>query len=190
MAANPTTPDAGALLELAAKVEALAGPDRERRIIDRLDRSGDCWLWTGALDGRGRGRVWFGDKLELHHRAVWQILVGPIPAGALLCHHCDNPQCANPTHLYIGDEKTNVADMFERGRAWQQRDPERIRQFGIASGQRNDWAKGERNPKAKLNQAQVAEILASAKGSRELGRLYGVDRTTIQRIRKGVLWAS
>lgn len=82
------------LTELASRVERLTGPCRE--IIDRVDRSGDCWLWTGKLDERGRGRVWHCGKLMLHHRAVWEILIGPIPAGALLCHHCDNPRCANP----------------------------------------------------------------------------------------------
>lgn len=41
---------------LPERIEDAEGPDR--RLLDRLDRSGDCWLWTGALDYRGRGRVW------------------------------------------------------------------------------------------------------------------------------------
>jgi len=102
----------------------------ERRIIDRLDRSGSCWLWTGALDDRGRGRVSYHGRNLLHHRAVWEILVGPIPAGALLCHHCDNPTCANPDHLYVGDHRSNVMDMFSRGRHWTQTEPERAKVCG------------------------------------------------------------
>ena len=178
--------NADILNDLAARVEALDGDDR--RTIDRLDRTGDCWAWTGALDARGRGRVWRNGKLKLHHRAVWEILIGPIPAGALLCHHCDNPTCGNPAHLYVGDGKTNVADMFGRGRAWQQRDPEKMRAFGRTTGRRNNWARGQCNPKAKLTAEKVAEIVASSMGSRELGKLYGVHRTTIQRIRGGALW--
>src|SRR3954464_3743000 len=131
------------LLELAGRVEALTAPDRA--LVDRLDRSGGCWLWTGPLDDRGRGRVSRNGRPMLHHRAIWEILVGPIPPGALLCHHCDDPQCANPAHLYIGDGKSNVSDMFSRGRHWTQVDPERARKLGHIRGQLNNWAKGEHN---------------------------------------------
>lgn len=181
-------PQTDALLELAEKVAKAEGPDA--RILARLDRTGNCWLWTGALDARGRGRVWRNGSLRLHHRAVWEILVGPIPEGALLCHHCDNPQCANPAHLYIGDSKTNAGDMWQRGRHWTQKEPERAASVGSRLGSRNEWAKGASNPKAKLTQDQVKQIIASPDGSRELARRYGVDRTTIQRIRRGSLWAS
>jgi hypothetical protein len=178
--------DKQTLLALAASCEAAAGADR--RILDRLDRTGLCWLWTGALDERGRGRVWHNGRLKLHHRAVWEILMGPIAEQALLCHHCDNPTCANPAHLYVGDGKTNVADMFRRNRAWQQQDPERMRDFGRASGARNDWAKGGANPKAKLLPEQVEQIRSSFGSSYQVARAFGVNASTVQRIRKGVSW--
>jgi hypothetical protein len=172
--------------ELIAALEKATG--REKRILSRLDRSGDCWLWAGALDSRGRGRVWHNDKLMLHHRAVWEILCGPIPEDALLCHHCDNPQCANPAHLYVGDSKTNAADMIKRGRHWTRAAPEKARAVGRAIGSQNDWAAREQNPKAKLAEDQVAAIRASTVGSRALAQQYGVHRTTIQRIRSGAAW--
>lgn len=171
---------------LAAKVEAAEGPDRA--ILDRLDRSGTCWLWLGPLDARGRGRVWRGGKIMLHHRAVWEILVGTIPDGKLLCHHCDNPRCANPEHLYVGDGKSNVADMFRRGRAWQLREPERVRDSGRRMGQRNTWCRGAQNPKAKLTPEQVSQIKASKVPTKQLASQYGVNRTTIQRARSGKQW--
>lgn len=174
------------LIELAERVEKASGADR--RILDRLDRRSECWLWTGALDSRGRGRVWRDGKITIHHRAVWEILVGPIPQGALLCHHCDNPTCANPTHLYVGDGKTNVRDMFSRGRHWTQREPERARAVGVLNGAKNDWARGESNPKARLTADQVSEIAASADKTKLLAARYGVNRTTIQRIRRGAAW--
>jgi nucleotide-binding universal stress UspA family protein len=174
------------LTALAERVMGLSGGDA--RTVANLDRTDDCWLWRGKLDDRGRGRVWRNGKLVLHHRAVWEILCGPIPSGALLCHHCDNPQCANPEHLYVGDSKTNVADMFNRGRHWTQREPERARQVGIANGRRNTWARGASNPKAKLTPAQVHEVAESLEGSRALARRLGVNRSTIQRIRSGSSW--
>jgi hypothetical protein len=32
-------------------------------------------------------------------------------------HHCDNPPCFNPAHIYVGSQGANVADMVKRGRA-------------------------------------------------------------------------
>jgi hypothetical protein len=140
------------------------------------------------LVGRGRGYVSINGKPMLHHRAVWTLLRGPIPVGAFLCHHCDNARCANPEHLYVGDGKTNVQDMWERGRHWTQQQPERARAIGIESGKKNTWSKGSANPKAKLTPVQVGEIAASGDKTRFLAARFGVDRTTIQRIRRGALW--
>lgn len=172
---------------LLSRLQVLTAPDRN--IIDRLDRSGDCWLWQGKLDERGRGRVWHNGHIKLHHRAVWEILVGRIPDGALLCHHCDNPRCANPSHLYVGDGKTNVADMFDRHRHWTQVDPTRAQSLGKINGAKNTWARGERNPKAKLSADQAAQIRDSRESATVVARRFGIDRATVHRIRRGDLWA-
>jgi hypothetical protein len=186
------------LTELAERCEKASGPDCDwadlpERVRRRLRREeSGCWNWTSpnSLVGRGRGYVSVGGKPMLHHRAIWTLLRGPIPVGAFLCHHCDNPRCGNPTHLYVGDHKSNVRDMWERGRHWTQRDPERARELGRQRGKLNVWAKGERNPKAKLTPDQAAEIAASSEKTRFLAARYGVDRTSIQRIRRGALWNS
>jgi hypothetical protein len=175
------------LNELEALAVRWTGPDR--RILDRLDRTGDCWLWTGPTDARGRARVSFRGKNKLHHRAVWEILVGPIPAGALLCHHCDNPRCANRTHLYVGDGKSNVADMFARGRHWTQVEPERASRIGRVNGHSNTWSRGASNPKAKLAPAQVDQIRGAKGSSYTVAAQFGVDASTVQRIRRGATWA-
>jgi len=176
------------LAELADRVEALDGPSRE--VIERLDRTGQCWLWTGPLDHAGRGRLWRNGKIMLHHRAVWEILVGPIPEGALLCHHCDNPTCANPAHIYIGDGKTNARDMFSRERHWTQRDPERATRIGRENGQKNTWCRGAGNPKAKLTAEQVSEIKQAPGSSYAIAARFGVNASTIQRIKRGDAWNS
>jgi len=155
---------------------------------ERAERPDGCWIWPRAKDKRGRGRVWVGKKLMLAHRAVYEQLVGPIPHGALLCHHCDNPSCVNPRHLYVGDAKTNVADMFARRRHWMFREPERIREVGQRNGKLNTWSRGAGNPKAKLTVDQVEAIRSDKRPTRLLVDAYSVDRTTIQRIRSGRLW--
>ncbi len=132
--------------------------------------------------------MWFRNKLTLHHRAVWTILVGEIPNGAMLCHHCDNPQCANPLHMYVGDAKSNVHDMVSRGRHWLQTNKTRAAIIGRRLGSGNDWAKGMNNPKAKLSSGEVERIRLSKLPTKTLATEYGVDRTTVQRIRRGALW--
>ena len=50
------------------------------------------------------------------HRLAYMQVHGFIPAGLLICHHCDNPRCINPEHLYAGTHKQNTGDMMRRGR--------------------------------------------------------------------------
>lgn len=50
------------------------------------------------------------------HRVAWRLFVGDIPEGAVVCHRCDTPPCANPDHLFIGTQADNVADMMRKGR--------------------------------------------------------------------------
>jgi len=75
-----------------------------------------CWLWVGAsVNGekghfRMRGREWIAS------RAAWELYRGPIPEGAYVLHHCDNPWCVNPGHLYIGSQTDNMQDAKRRNR--------------------------------------------------------------------------
>jgi hypothetical protein len=73
------------------------------RVFSKVDASGDCWEWTGTLDKRSRygviGRGGRGTGNMQAHRAVWELLAGPIPDDLQLDHLCRNRQCVNPDHL-------------------------------------------------------------------------------------------
>lgn len=71
------------------------------RIWRRIERRPDgCWEWTGHRTNLGYGKVAVTrDQLVFVHRAVYEILVEPIPDGLVIDHLCRNPSCCNPSHL-------------------------------------------------------------------------------------------
>jgi hypothetical protein len=59
----------------------------------------ECWPWRGATDAHGYGNITFR-RVNIHaYRAVYEHMVGPIPAGLVIDHLCRNPLCVNPHHL-------------------------------------------------------------------------------------------
>ena len=88
------------------------------RFWDAVRKSEGCWEWIGARDSRGYGMFVPGPKhfIRAHVISFWMYF-GAIPTGAYICHHCDNPSCVRPDHIYAGTAKTNARDMINRGRA-------------------------------------------------------------------------
>ena len=95
----------------------------EARLVPRLwskiavnSDPGRCWEWTGSRYRAGYGSFGLRGKTNHAHRYVWESMYGPIPEGQFVCHHCDNPPCCNPYHLFLGPPKSNTADMIRKGR--------------------------------------------------------------------------
>lgn len=86
------------------------------RFWEKVDQSGDCWLWMGGRNDDGYGIVQWEGHVTGAHRVAYEISVGPIPEGKLVLHSCDNPSCVNPNHLWIGDQSDNAADSVAKGR--------------------------------------------------------------------------
>lgn len=75
-----------------------------------------CYLWTAAISG-GYGKANYRGHRDLAHRMSYFFAKGPIPQGLFVCHHCDNPPCINPDHLFLGTALDNAADMIRKGRS-------------------------------------------------------------------------
>jgi hypothetical protein len=107
-----------------------------------VQRRGDdeCWGWLGFKSGDGYGKMRTRGKAVRAHRVSYQLHVGPIPDGLSVLHHCDNPGCVNPRHLFVGTHNDNMADCSAKGR--------------IRWGDR----RGSGNSNAKLNEDAVREI--------------------------------
>jgi hypothetical protein len=85
------------------------------RLLDASKAEG-CWPWAGHVGARGYGRIIDGDKTLRAHRIAYSLLVGPVNPGQVVCHHCDNPKCVNPAHLFVGTQLDNIRDRCEKGR--------------------------------------------------------------------------
>lgn len=82
----------------------------------RVLKTDKCWEWTGGLDRQGYGKFYNQRGAPRAHRFSYELAFGPIPQGKLVCHHCDNPKCIRPDHLFIGTHKDNTQDAVRKNR--------------------------------------------------------------------------
>ncbi len=143
----------------------------EDRLLDAtVRRASGCWEFTGPRFSNGYGKFWVPGRTRLGpHRISYEIFCGPISEGLLVCHHCDNRICINPTHLFLGTVKDNADDMVAKGRS----------------------NRGEKNYNAKLSEKDVLDIrraLSAGYAMRELALRYGVLTSSIKNIAIGKSW--
>lgn len=146
---------------------------------DRLDRlsipepNSGCHLFLGYVNEDGYGRFFYEGKRALSHRASYQMHCGEIPGDLQVLHHCDNPCCVNPVHLFLGTVNDNMKDMVRKGR-----------QSKLC---------GEDAGNARLTANQVVEIrreASSGKRHRDIASAYGVSRSMVSAIVRGEHWKS
>lgn len=87
-----------------------------KHIETKIDRNGDCWLWTGELSGSGYGRAWYNGVRVAAHRVVYALYTGKWCEGRELDHRCTVRNCVNPNHLHPVTHKQNCRLRNKRNR--------------------------------------------------------------------------
>lgn len=129
-----------------------------------------CWLWTaGRRDGR-YGQFCKHRRGQPAHRVAYEIANGPVPVGMWVLHHCDNPPCVRPDHLFLGKHKDNMKDRHEKGR----------------------YAVGEAHHDAVLTEESVRAIRSEYRtGSTTylaLGKKFGISKSVVGAVIRRDTW--
>ena len=131
-----------------------------------------CWLWTGYKRASGHGMMIRGSRTDGSmrsdgaHRIAWEVTHGASPGDMCVCHHCDNPPCVNPEHLFLGSKADNNLDCQNKGR--------------------RPVMRGSKNGASKLVESEVLEIRSLYAGGGvtqyQLADRFGVSQRLINLI--------
>lgn len=145
------------------------------RFWSKVDRSGGpdrCWPWLLSCNRGGYGQLQLRSRKHRAHRVAFFLTHGRWPAVAR--HRCDNPPCCNPAHLLEGTHEDNMRDKSRRGRV--------ARKAGEANGR----AKLVAQDAECIRKLYATEVFTFA----ELGRAFGVAKSTVLHIVHGKAWRS
>lgn len=156
-----------------------------QRFEDMIERRSGCWIWRGCFNRHGNPSFTIGSRVtgnrrkESAKRFAYRFYVGPIPAASVvynICRPTDRRPCVNPDHLAVGSR--SACRRFQIG----------VGMYSAGDGSHFPKDQiGEKNPAAKLKDAQCAEI-RRARGAVKLivlARRYGVSEATISGIWRG-----
>ena len=137
----------------------------ERRFWSKVEKSDGCWLWKAGVRRKeeGYGQFHLNGRNVPAHRVALMLSGVILQERDIVAHHCDNPPCCNPAHLFVTTSAGNTADRHAKGRT----------------------ASHERNGNAKLMDAEVTALRAEyAKGERvtRLAAKYGISRVHASRL--------
>lgn len=132
---------------------------------------GACWVWHAGTYRYGYGKFFFMGGEIPAHRFSFLTENGGIPAGACVLHHCDNPSCVRPEHLFLGSRNDNNQDKLKKGRQ--------------PHGEKVGGARLTPNIVLAIRREYVPYVM----GYKRLAAKYGLSRGHTQRIVNGCQWS-
>jgi len=147
------------------------------RFWAKVDKSGDCWIWTAGKDKDGYGKFAITaprgyrpkQRHVRAHRVAWELLHRrPSPRGKVSRHTCNTPMCVR--HVVPGTQAENRRDCVNAG----------------------NQPRGEASAKAKLTEAQVRKmkmmIVARRRSYREIAEIFDISVAAVGFIATGRNW--
>lgn len=165
----------------------------------RITGEQTCWKWLAGKFEQGYGLIRYNGKTSYAHRVSYSVTRGEIPKGLCVLHKCDNRECINPNHLWLGTKAQNNTDRHLKGRdATGLRSGPHTRPESRARGHRNGAhthpeciLRGEDNGCSKLTQANILEIHELRKTGmlqREIASKFGVSQVLISKVLLRKVW--
>jgi hypothetical protein len=140
------------------------------RFWSKVEKTDGCWNWTSCLNKKGYGNFSVNSRMRRAHRVSYEMHCEPIPPGMLVLHHCDNPRCIRPDHLFLGTNADNMADKVAKGR------------------EAHVGVQGVSHPRAKLTEAQVLAIRSMRGPETRIAEKFGISVRSINDIRNRISW--
>jgi len=147
---------------------------------------GRCWIWKRVKDRKGYGIFGLNGRNSIASRVAFILHNGDIrPRELCVLHHCDNPACVRPIHLFMGTRKDNMDDCLSKGRYptgnlhYAKRAPEKI-------------LRGEGRWNSVLNPEKVLEIRKLRKDGLkwcEICEQMGLPESTVGGVLNGRTWS-
>lgn len=133
--------------------------NKDGPIPPHMPHLGKCWVFAGSPDTAGYGRMRVHGVQKGAHRVSWLLHHGEPAPGLQVLHHCDNPPCVNPSHLFLGTARDNANDRDRKNRNLQLS-----------------------RPRARLSDSSVAELrrrFAAGESMRALGLAFEIKKASV-----------
>lgn len=104
---------------------------RKEAFLAKIEKTPDCWLWKGCLEGNNRGSFQIEGRRYVPTEVMLALKGEFRVQGLMILHKCDNKACVNPEHLYWGTQFDNMRDRSLRHPGWHWAKPTKRGKRGI-----------------------------------------------------------
>jgi HNH endonuclease/CENP-B N-terminal DNA-binding domain len=149
-----------------------------------------CWVFGGA-QSQAYGTLKVKGRPVKAHRYSYELAYKQSAEGLFVCHHCDNPRCVNPNHLFLGTAKDNTRDCWKKGRNHNPKLNRQARGSETGPAKYPERYRGKNNGRAVLTEPEVRQIiqrLRQKESQVSIATFFNVAPSTISAIANKRNW--